>query len=387
MRDAQEPGPGPERTPADARRARVERLRALVAEIFPGEGLTGLRENIERSFGVPQVGDYHNEGMFMDSHLDLIIANIERVARGEFPEEIAPAVREMLTRAVLRDPESVKRYVFLHDISKADCLTLKFGNEARAVTWEEWQGMLAASDSGRRALAGDEQALRDFCAEQGLTGVSYFQGADDGKRQHGKIGADELRAAGVTDAAMLAAIETHEVAFLFQAIKVSTYEKYFGEMDADTRDFALLASYVDTMSSLRPDGTPDLANFLALAGSREKSESLRVLEGRLAGAELDARKFARAWSALVASTDPLTADMIDTAEARLRETCKAVRYDVEKLRAAVEPLVAEGKLSEADRDRLLSLAESDPQAVGKAFEPLMGALGPILRTESVKKPA
>lgn len=379
MRDTEGFVPENEQAAADTRKARVDRLRGIVEKIFSGEQRRELRENIERSFAVPQVGDYHNEGIFMDSHLGLIVENIEDVGRGEFPEEVSPAIREVLARAVRRDPESVKKYVFLHDISKADCLTVKFGEEERAVTWEEWQGLLAASENGRKALSGDEQALRDFCAEQGVTSVSYFQNAGEVKRQHSKVGAEELRADEGMDAAMLAAIESHEAAYQFQGIKVSTYEKYFGEMADDARDFALLASYVDTMSSLRHDGKPDLVNFLALAGSREKSESLAELQRRLDGAKLDKQKFERAWAALRNSSEPLTAEMIDASEAKLRAECKVVGYDIEKLRAAVEPLVQAGTLTESDRDRLLSVAETDPQGIGRAFAPVMRHLGSILQ--------
>ncbi len=380
MRDVRGFVPENERTPVDTRQARVDRLRVIVAEIFPGEERRELREDIERSFVVPQVGEHHNEGMFMDSHLGLIVENIENVAKGEFPEEISPAIREVLRRAVRRDPESVKKYVFLHDISKADCMTLKFGEEERAVTWDEWQAMLAASESGRKALAGDEQALRDFCAEQGVTGVSYFQKTEDGTRQHGKTGAEHLRGAGTEqDAAMLAAIEAHEVAYSFQGIKVATYERHFGEMTDEVRDFALLASYVDAMSSLRPDGKPDLTNFLALAGSREKFEALAVVRERIADAKLDKAKLERVWAALRNSDDPLTAEMVDAAEAKIRAECKLAAYDADRLRVAVEPLVADGTLTSEERDRLLEVAATDPQGIGRAFGPKMRFLGPVLR--------
>lgn len=368
-----------ERAAADTRQARVDRLNAMVLEIFPGDERRELRENIERSFAVPQVGEYHNEGGFMDSHLDLIIQNIEAVARQTFPSEVTPTIREILIRAVRRDVESVKKYVFLHDISKADCMTLKRGDEEQAVTWNEWQYLLMDSPNGRKALADDEQGLRDFCAEQGITGISYFQKTESGARKHGEMGAGELRAAGIeADAAMLAAIEAHEVAYQFEAINVRTYEDHFKDLSSDARDFALLGSYVDTMASLRPDGKPDLANFLALAGSREKFDALRTLEARLADAKLDKQKFQRAWAALRNSVDPLTDETLDEAEAKLRADCKIAGYDIEKLRAAVEPLVSNGTLTADERDRLLVMAETDPQGIGRQFAPKMRLLGPTL---------
>ncbi len=72
-----------EQTPADIRRARVDRLRSIVFELFRGEEKHELRENIERSFLVPQVGDYHHEGMYMDSHLlrahPLVPRNVKKI--------------------------------------------------------------------------------------------------------------------------------------------------------------------------------------------------------------------------------------------------------------------------------------------------------------------
>ncbi len=353
----------------EARQARVERLRSMVSELFPGEESIGLRENIERSFSVPQVGDYHNEGAFMDSHLDMIVQNVESVGRGEFPENVPAPTREALTRAVRRNLDSVKKYVFLHDIAKADCLTIKFADEDRVVSWDEWRGMLAASAHGQKAASGDEEALRAFCAESGITGVSYYQISGEGKRQHGKVGADELRASGAADdEAMLAAIETHEVAYLFEKINAVTYEKYFGEMSDDVRDFALLASYADTMSSIRPDGKPDLSNFLALAASREKYESLAALFARLEGGKsLDKAKFDRAWANLRKSSDPLSEGVVVEAEAKIRAECRVVGYDMEKLRVATDSLVEAGTLTVDERDRLLALAAADPQGIGRVF--------------------
>jgi len=150
-------------------------------------------------------------------------------------------------------------------------------------------------------------------------------------------------------------------------------------MTDEVRDFALLASYVDAMSSLRPDGKPDLTNFLALAGSREKFEALAVVRERIADAKLDKAKLERVWAALRNSDDPLTAEMVDAAEAKIRAECKLAAYDADRLRVAVEPLVADGTLTSEERDRLLEVAATDPQGIGRAFGPKMRFLGPVLR--------
>jgi hypothetical protein len=222
--------------------------------------------------------------------------------------------------------------------------------------------------------------LRYFCAEQGITGVSYFQNVDgSGKRQHGKVGAEELRALGEPDETMLAAIEAHEAAYQFQGISVSAYERHFGEMSPEARDFAMLASYADTMSSLRPDRRPDLSNFLALAGSREKSEALAALAARLSGADLDSRKFDRAWAALRHSSEPLSADTVGATEAKLRAECGRSGYDVDRLRAGIESLVTKGALTADEGGRLFAMALDDPRAIGRAFPSKMKDIAFVLK--------
>ena len=199
MRDIPTPTPEQpesfEQTQTDTRVNRVERLRAMLLEHFPGEEKRELREQIETSFQVPQIGEHHNEGVFMDSHLDLMVQTIERVKQGGFPEELSQATREVLSRAATRNAKTVHRYVLEHDISKKDCLTIKFGETERIMTWDEWQVLLSQSESGQKAQTGDEDALRQFSQEQGITSISYYQEGEGEheKRAHGKVGADYLR--------------------------------------------------------------------------------------------------------------------------------------------------------------------------------------------------
>jgi len=389
----------------EKRESRVEDLREAVQELFPGDEAREIRENIERSFLVPQVGDYHNEGMMMDSHLDLIRANIEAIARGEFPEEIPVSIRDAMSRAVARDRKAVDQYVFLHDISKADCLTVKFEGEERAVTWEQWTGMLSATSDGQAALGGDEAALKRFCEAQGITGIAYWQKGEDGNRKHGEIGAEEVRAAGVVDdETMLAAIEAHEVAYQFEKINMPTYEKYFSDMTDDQRDFALTASFVDTMSSLRPDGKPDLTNFLALARSKEKAEQFPILlealgadsraaeevltafrakdqnanklmnelvKGLSAG-KYDAGVIEKAVMALRKNDQPLAAENLEKVASRMKEAAKLPSYNADKLREGAQVLVDEGVLTAEDLDELVGIAMSDPAGIGRTFGKKLG---------------
>ncbi len=374
---------------ADTRKTRVDRLWAKVLEFFPGEEARELRENIKRSFLVPQAGEYHNEGMFMDSHLDVIGKAIDAVERGEFPPEISEQVRVWLARAVTRDIDAVRRYVFLHDIAKTDCMTIKFVDGGRAVSWQEWTEMLLEDEDGRGAMQGNEAALSRYIKKKGIKGVSYYQQGET-NRQHGDVGAQELRAAGVVDdPKLLAAIETHEAAYQFANkeedqnhvvnVYAERYGRIFSEMSEEARDFALLASFVDTMASWRTDGQPNLTSFLALAASREKWESLRELSGRLKGGEgLDRGRFQKAWTSLANSKEPLPLTAVDETEARLRAEARTASYDTEKLRANLAPLVERGDMTAEEVEQLVALVRDSPQTIGRTFGKKMRVLKPIL---------
>ena len=383
----------------DARNRRVVRLRTLANDLFPGDreispGLRELHEDIERSYLVPQIGDYHHEGALMDSHLELIARTIDQVVRGEFPESIPEFARKAMRSAVERDVTAVKKYVFLHDISKADCMTVKFGDDERPMTWPEWIKELESDPDGKKALLGDEAALRRFAKTKGITGISYVQQRGSTKVQHGDVGADRLRAGGVADdPTMLAAIETHEAAFLFVSpedgkagivrARSKAYRDKFAEFSKEARDFAMLASYVDTMASLREDGKPNLTAFLSLAISREKFETLPILQESLAGASLDTQKFQKRWAATVDSPEPLSKDTLEAAKAEILEACKLASYDVEALGISTQALVDAGTLTAEDRELVVDLAEKDPTGIGRVLGSkgkgnLMGTLRPAL---------
>lgn len=380
---------------ADTRNKRVDRLRAIVIELFPGDEARELREDIDRSFLVPQIGEYHNEGGFMDSHLELITKAIDQVARGEFPDSVPEFARAAMRAAVERDRLAVKKYVFLHDISKADCMTVKFGGDERAMSWEDWKAFLATDSDGEKALTGDEAALNRFVKTKGITSVSYMQTGTDGTIQHGDVGAEHLRAGGVSDdAVMLAAIETHEAAFQFATkeedaagevrARADRYKKIFDGFSEEARDFAMLASYVDTMASLRANGEPNLTSFRALAVSRQKFETIPLLEARLVGAKLDKQKFQRAWPAFVNSPEPLSPEMLDAAEKSFWESCGLASYDIDALGVSSQTLVDAGILTAAERDQLLDVAARDPQSVGRVFGRKMLVLKPSLEAATKK---
>ena len=408
----------PEQTPVDTRKRRVDALSEKMETLFEGEHNRELRERIERSFLVPQWGEYHNEGIFMDSHLALILNQIDVVAAGEVPEGISPETLRSMQKALTRNRKGVERYVFLHDISKADCLTLKFDSVEAArnagledaqsdevpVSWNQYQAMLRMDANGQKAVEGDEEAFRRWATTKQLTGVSYYHP----DQKHGDAGSKSLREQGVdVDATMLVAIERHEDAYQFQKIDAERYLMLYAQINQEGRDYALLASYVDTAASLRPDGNPDLTNFQALAASKEKAElvprllvalgtdssetdeALRIfvqnrvdrknnprepltrLFKSVADGKLDTSKFSKFMESLFFESDAVGTEALQELLSRIANECALASYDREKLAKGVVALV-DDTFSQDDANNLVELVMTDPDAVGKTFGRKLG---------------
>jgi len=101
----------------------LEKLRAKVAELFPTPEQADLRQEIERTFNDPQYGEYHNEGILMDTHFEAILNTLENIGKGIFPTELEDQeVKYAMQDIVLRYHDEMQKYVFLHDISKIDLL-------------------------------------------------------------------------------------------------------------------------------------------------------------------------------------------------------------------------------------------------------------------------
>lgn len=352
--------------------------------LFPGETNAGLRKEIKQSFAVPQVGEYHNEGPFMASHLELILSTLSEVLKGVFHGLIPATVRAMLTRAcgtIIYN--EMMRYVFLHDLDKMNCLTVGYGNgDQKAVTWPEWQDMLAADTDGWLALNGDGDALFRFCKKAGIDQISYYQQTGDGdKRQHGKVAAERLRSIpGVTEA-MARAIETHEVAYQFSRISIDTYLKYFGEMSESDRDFALLASYVDTMASFRPNGEPDMRNFWFLAQSRLAAEAFVELEKRLSTrTDLTKHLLTQELDKIRKSPVAFVSETGDEAYERIAKATKVASYDAAKARTA---LASFSELSEADVEAIIANPGDIGKIAGKKLGKRMGEVKVALKQAEI----
>ncbi|MCI0479051.1 hypothetical protein L0Y59_00700, partial [Candidatus Uhrbacteria bacterium] len=278
-----------------SRPERLERLRGMVDELFPGPDRAELRAHIVRSFDVPQWGDYHNEGVLMDTHLAAILDAFDGIERGEFPEGIPEADRARMRDVAARHHDDLRRYAFLHDISKPDLLRMEKlpkEGEKKGEVWEgaleEWYAEAGVPEQARK----DPAMLSAWLASQGLKGISYYHagvemkaaGRTTDKAKHGEAGKDKLTALGDTGVppSILDAIASHEIAYQFEGVKPDAYRKHFDALPDETRTLALLASLTDTMGSWRTDGKPSLRNFRDLLDSKHNAETIAELEAGVA---------------------------------------------------------------------------------------------------------
>lgn len=365
---------------ARERGERLERLRAKVEGLFQGEALAGLRAEILESFDVPQFGEHHNEGMCMDTHLDLILDNIAAIRAGEFPDALREDVRATMRSVADAYGETLERYAFLHDLSKKDCLTVrKLDGTSEEPTWSAWKA--GFSDGAH----GDPVAVRKRCKADGVKSIGYFQvgNGKDGRKQHGLAARQALEGreeeVGVPTS-VLTAIEKHEVAYQFTKPAARKYKEHLGGLSPEERDLALVASYVDTSASLRKDGRPDLSNFMTLVGSKRNFETIAEAERRLAAdTGLDRRKVQTAIAKLM-DLERGIEEGLDALVARLSKECAPTSYDPAKLEENFAALVRASVISEEEKAFVVaSLAAGDLSAVGRRFGKRMAAVTPALK--------
>jgi hypothetical protein len=264
---------------------RVERLAAHVERLFPGEASAPLRQAIVQSFEVPQWGKFHNEGMYMDTHLDKILSTIDEIYEGRFPKGASDELKAMLKQATeMTDKDSFQRYAFLHDLEKRSTLKLKRADGSEQdVTWDEWQGLLP----GDLAEHPDPVALERFLAQSDIEGISYYHD----EQKHGDAGADAIVGIGIEiDSAVLTAIRKHEVGFLFSGIQTKIYEEHFGDLSEEEKIWAITASYTDTMASYQttdPSSEPSAPDTRALDFLIESKKNYDTIQDLVAMLEAD----------------------------------------------------------------------------------------------------
>lgn len=238
---------------------------------------------VERSLGTPQLGPYHNEGPFMIHHLMAIADVLQDVFQWQyFHQDVPSQVRYFIVSEASKHLDKLLLYVFLHDVDKPDCMTFVYKDGRKEpVTWSDWEKMLQNNRLGRFVYQGKldskssdrQQALEEFCGAIGLGSISYYQKRQEGKGKprvvtHGKSAARRLAKRGDIPELVIKAIDTHEVAYQFDAkggINLKLFRKLFGDWNKDEIAFMLLVNYSDMMGSLRIDMRPNIDGFLWLA--------------------------------------------------------------------------------------------------------------------------
>jgi len=326
-----------------------------------------LSEKIKRSLETPQLGEHHNEGPKMDSHLSLILATLESIKDGQFHESLGESsLKEAMTSIVAGSKENGSEkniinpdlvdYAFLHDVAKPDCLTLKIEGEKKGVeiTWEQWQEI---------AKAGAPYKLEG----KPVTSISYFHSSEDTNGQHGNKAVEMLKDKRIPPE-IIVAISKHEVAYQFDKINAATYEDHFVKpgFSEDQQKFILVASYIDTVASLGPNGKPDLNNFVNLIKSRDNSLLIKQYTDKgVIFRENDLRALKKQDKVLTAA---------DVEKIIPREE----KYNLLAFGEKLNTLVSGGQISAEEKEQILSIVSSQPKELGKKFGPKMRLIKPLL---------
>ena len=326
-----------------------------------------LSEKIKASLETPQLGEHHNEGSKMDSHLSLILKTLESIRDGQLHESLQDVDTQEVIKSIATIPDKenpeklivnpmLVEYTFLHDIAKPDCLTLKMEGEKKGieVTWEQWQEI---------EKTGSPYQLEG----KAITSISYFHPSEGSTGQHGNKGAEMLKTNGVSPE-IITAISKHEVAYQFAKINAATYEEHFvrpGFSD-DQQKFILAASYIDTMASLGPDGKVDLGNFANLIKSRNNFLLIKQYVDK--GTSFRENDL----TALKKQDKVLTGEDIE--KIILREE----KYNLATFGEKLDALIAGGQISADEKEQIIATVSSQPKELGKKFGPKMKLIKPLL---------
>lgn len=317
----------------------ASQLLALAARLVPADFLN----DVKRSLRVPQLSPHHREGPFMDEHLVLVLAALEQVARGEIDERVHEAARELMLEAVsVLGIETCQQYVLLHDLDKANCLTLTYENGRKvAISWDEWKGMFAGQ-------TGEE--LESFCQEEGIVQISYFQETPDGTRKHGAVTAERLRGRDDIPSVVVDAIGEHEMCFTFGArggINIPLMEKLGEGKNRKSFGFMLAVNYADQMGSLKDNGEPDLSDFLLMVDSFVALGYLTALRdefviARRRGERFDDQAVEKALAVIRKDVNAFQSETVEQAFERIASQTRLPEVSEGQVLEALSPAIAEG---------------------------------------------
>jgi len=252
------------------RETKDSRFAAVLGDVL--ERYPGLEVPIQKSLEAPQLGEFHNEGPEVKAHLSLMLQTLEDIKNGKFHEAVQKnqGLKKILEDVVLVqghiNPDAVD-YVFLHDISKPDTLSLVVEGQKSAVevTWEEWQNIGKAG----RPYKFNGQPVQSI----------FYNHASEGRLgQHGAKGAELLKGQGVAPD-VLAAIAMHDDAYRFDhQPSTAVYKEVFVDSGLSEKQakFLLAMTYIDSVSCQRPGGKVDLRNFENLLRSRDQFEKAHL---------------------------------------------------------------------------------------------------------------
>ncbi len=288
------------------------------------------------SLRTPQRGPFHNEGAFMESHLQLMLEVLDDVWRQRFHPAVSLEAALAMHKALVDTTPAALMHVVLHDIDKPSCLTLVFVDDSK---------------DERTGLEGlpleSEEAWDAYCEEQGIVQVSYYH--ESTGRMHGKVAAERLRALGFDDL-LVKGIETHEIAMAFGdrgGVNIPLFEEHFGGMNEREIGYVLLVNYLDQMASLGPDGQPCLDDFVWLMKSWRGSRSLKQVKHWMATHDrLDQHKLNQILAKLRNDKDAFTTESFVDAYARILKEVVLPEVTADQVREALTPAIAEGLSSE-----------------------------------------
>ena len=381
---------------AQTRPERLNTLSQLVDELFPMAEQEPLRNKIKRSFAVPQFGEYHNEGLFMDCHLLEILYALEDVERGDLPQSIPESDRRCMQEIAIRYHDELQKYVFLHDISKADLLHIEWHPSEGAAKGVAWEGTLEEWYQEHHVTVSEQSdplALLKRLSASGVKGISYYhKGIEvpEAKRKtttmsHGAKGVSEINAIGGASipSSICTAIEKHEIAYLFNSGKAVDYARHFEALSTDERGLVLVASCIDTMASWRKNGEPNLENFLSILSTKSNDDLIRSVEGRAEledpNNKLDKTKVRAIFMALRKTESRIT-ESAEELILRILRDGKRTEYHMETVRAQLNALVEKQEIQQTDVDELADLIQTgDMASIDKKFGKKMKVIIAILR--------
>lgn len=234
-----------------------------------------LREIVEESLKIPQLGPYHSEGPIMAAHIGLMIQTLEEIKGGSFDfsilkfspglEELRNRVISIITTTVKNSFEQLLWFIYLHDIGKLNCMMIIDSQKNQTpFTMNRWQEYLQRTNE-------NSNAALEILKSEGYTQISYRIGNKD----HGEEGVriiqeltqeeekEEINDFINRNEQLLKIISSHEVHFQIfnQSSSARNFEKHIIEKGIDINLF-FTACFLDIAGSLNSEGLSDFTGFI-----------------------------------------------------------------------------------------------------------------------------